>query len=38
MSTAEEIKEAILSLPKDERQVLVEVLPSILPELSTSDE
>jgi hypothetical protein len=38
MSTAQEIENAIRALPQNERQKLIEDLPSVLPELSTSDE
>ena len=35
MSTAKEIETAILALPPNERQKLVEDLPSLLPELDS---
>lgn len=38
MSTAQEIEDAIRTLPKAERQKLINQLPSILPELSSDDE
>ena len=38
MSTAQEIEDAIRTLPKGEREKLIKDLPSILPELSAPDE